>query len=117
MYKKSIFGIVWLLLSAHSMFSQTIDGQNYVVTQYGMEQGLPQSSVNDVIQTKDGYIWLATFGGLVRFDGHSFTTFNRSNTKGMYFDRVVNVFEDSRGSIWIGAEQGVAKFINNEELM
>ena len=33
------------------------------------ENGLPQNSVNDILQTHDGYLWLATFGGLVRFDG------------------------------------------------
>jgi len=83
---------------------------DFVVTQFGMEEGLPQSSVNDIIQTSDGYIWLATFGGLARFDGHSFTTFNRSNTKGMNFDRVVILFEDSRENIWVGTEQGIVKF-------
>jgi hypothetical protein len=36
------------------------------------ENGLPQNSVNDILQTRDGYLWLATHGGLVRFDGVRF---------------------------------------------
>src|SRR5262245_14442997 len=35
------------------------------------ENGLPQNSINDILQTRDGYLWLATNGGLVRFDGRS----------------------------------------------
>lgn len=89
---------------------QGIELQNYVVTQWGMQEGLPQSSVNDIIQTKDGYIWMATFGGLVRFDGVSFTTFNRSNTEEMRSDRVLTVFEDSYGTIWVSTEDGLLRY-------
>ena len=38
------------------------------------ESGLPQNSVNDILRTRDGYLWLATHGGLVRFDGVRFTS-------------------------------------------
>lgn len=81
-----------------------------------MNDGLPQSTVNDIIQTQDGYIWLATFGGLVRFDGYSFKTFNRSNTEGMNYDRAVTIFEDSNKNIWVGTEQGVVKLNNGEAI-
>ncbi len=93
--------------------AQSSENQNFVVKQFGLNEGLPQSSVNDIIQTKDGYIWLATFGGIVRFDGHSFTTYNRSNTEGMDFDRVVSIFEDSNNNIWGASEQGVIKLSKN----
>ena len=79
-----------------------------------MKDGLPQSSVNDIIQTKDSYIWLATYGGLVRFDGESFTTFDRSNTKGMRSDRILSLFEDSHGAIWLCTEDGFLRFKNGE---
>src|SRR5262245_55124617 len=42
------------------------------------DNGLPQNSVNDILQTRDGYLWLATYGGLVRFDGVRFAVFDRS---------------------------------------
>lgn len=101
----------WLVIGGIQLQAQQFQIPNdFVVTQFGMDEGLPQSSVNEIIQSRDGYIWLATFGGLARFDGHSFTTFNRSNTKGMNFDRVVILFEDSRENIWVGTEQGIVKF-------
>ncbi len=90
----------YLIGISTSIMSQDIDLENFVVTHFGMNEGLPQSSVNDIIQTKDGYIWLATYGGLVRFDGNTFTNYNRSNTPGMIADRIIELFEDADGGIW-----------------
>ncbi|MEX2463824.1 MAG: two-component regulator propeller domain-containing protein [Balneolaceae bacterium] len=103
-------GVLFAFIFISSGISQDFNLQEYVVTQFGMEQGLPQSSVNDIHQSQDGYIWLATFGGLVRFDGHSLTTFNRSNTKGMRSDRILNIYEDSKGYLWLGTEDGFLRF-------
>lgn len=72
-----------------------------------MEDGLPQSSVNDILQTQDGYLWLATFGGLTRFNGESFTVYNRSNTKGLKSDRVLKLYADRSGALWFSTERGL----------
>ena len=107
-----ILVIFCILLTAfpHFSFSQISHSDNYVITKFGLKEGLPQSSVNDIIQTRDGYIWLATFGGLVRFDGNSFTTFNRSNSEGLVSDRILNLHEDRTGKIWISTESGFAEY-------
>jgi ligand-binding sensor domain-containing protein/signal transduction histidine kinase len=70
------------------------------------ENGLPQNSVNDILQTRDGYLWLATHGGLVRFDGVRFTVFDRS-TPGIASQRIRALHEDRRGALWAGTEDGV----------
>jgi ligand-binding sensor domain-containing protein len=44
------------------------------------DNGLPQNTVHAIHQTRDGYLWLATDGGLVRFDGIDFTLFDRRST-------------------------------------
>ena len=49
--------------------------------------GLPQNTINSVVQTPDGYLWLATFDGLARFDGVRFTIFDRGNSKGIVNNR------------------------------
>ncbi len=102
--------VLFFSLFIPQSISQDINRQGYVITQFGMEHGLPQSSVNDIHQSRDGYIWLATFGGLVRFDGHSFTTFDRSNTQGMRSDRILHIYEDSKGYLWLGTEDGFLRF-------
>src|SRR6266849_1389532 len=54
---------------------------------WSADNGLPQNIVRAICQTPDGYLWLATFDGLVRFDGVRFTTFDRSNTPGIKGNR------------------------------
>lgn len=70
---------------------------------FGIEQGLPQASVNALLQGRDGYLWIGTFGGLVRFDGDSFTTFHAS-PGGLSSNRILSLHEDRRGRLWIGTE-------------
>ena len=64
------------------------------------DNGLPQNSVRDIQQTRDGYLWMTTFDGLVRFDGVRFTVFNKSNSPGIASNRFVNLFEDRHGDLW-----------------
>lgn len=100
--------------TAQYAHSQGIQGKNFVVTQWGMKEGLPQSTVNDIIQSKDGYIWLATFGGVVRFDGNSFTTLSRANTPAMHSDRVISLYEDREGALWINTDFSLIRMMGNE---
>lgn len=52
----------------------------HVRESWSTAQGLPQSSVRALVQARDGYLWLATFGGLARFDGTRFVVFDTANT-------------------------------------
>ena len=70
------------------------------------EDGLPDNAVTAVVQTRDGYLWVGTYGGLVRFDGAHFTVFNSANTPALQSDRVTSLFEDAKGTLWIGHERG-----------
>jgi signal transduction histidine kinase/ligand-binding sensor domain-containing protein len=70
------------------------------------ENGLPQNSINDILQTRDGYLWLATEGGLARFDGTRFVVFDRS-VEGIKTQRVRALLEDSKGALWVGTEDGM----------
>jgi ligand-binding sensor domain-containing protein len=87
---------------------------HYTVTAYGTEQGLPSSVVLTVVQTRDGYLWLGTLNGLVRFDGLGrrtgaatgvqFPVFDDGNTPGLNSSVILKLFEDSKGNLWIGTE-------------
>ena len=70
------------------------------------ENGLPQNSISAIVQTHDGYLWLGTFGGLVRFDGVKFTTFDTDNTPQLKSNRIRALYEDGGGHLWIGTEHG-----------
>ena len=74
---------------------------------------MPQNSVVAIVQTRDGYIWLGTFGGLARFDGVKFTIFNTANTPALKSSRITTLYEDQSGVLWIGAETGdIARYEN-----
>ena len=79
---------------------------SYLHTVWTTEDGLPQNSINDIIQTRDGYLWLATFGGLVRFDGMTFTVFDVANAEGLASNRMVRLYEDRSGALWISHQRG-----------
>ncbi|MCB1024530.1 MAG: hypothetical protein KDB79_09075, partial [Acidobacteria bacterium] len=89
-------------------YSKTITEKDneFVITKWTTEDGLPQNTVTSIIQTSDGYIWLATFGGLARFDGDKFTVFNPKSDPPINDSRFSVLFEDSQKTLWIGTETG-----------
>ena len=77
--------------------------QQDVVRQFTSEDGLPQNSVNTMVQDRAGYLWLGTFGGLVRFDGSRFTVFS-GDRGGPPSNRILVLWLDGRERLWIGTE-------------
>jgi len=89
-----------------SVCSQTVPrtSADYLIHVWGSEDGLPQNSVNCLAQTPDGYLWIGTrSGGLARFDGASFVTFNPQSTPGLKDVEIETLSVDSRGTMWITA--------------
>src|ERR1017187_4081772 len=78
----------------------------FVVDAWNTADGLPQSSVIAITQTRDGYLWLGTLNGLVRFDGNSMTPFNVNNTPGLPDNGIIFLHEDSRTNLWVGTQNG-----------
>jgi signal transduction histidine kinase/ligand-binding sensor domain-containing protein len=93
-------GLLALCLGAQPARAQ------YRFDHWTADNGLPQNSVRDIVQTRDGYLWLTTFDGLVRFDGVRFTVFNKSNTPGLSSNRFISLFEDRSGDLWASVETG-----------
>ena len=85
----------------------------FTVEVWNTADRLPQSSVIAITQTRDGYLWLGTLNGLVRFDGHSLTPFNVNNTRGLPGNGVIFLFEDSRTNLWVGTQNAGLCFIKN----
>jgi hypothetical protein len=78
----------------------------YLYREWSMEGGLPSDRVSDIVQTRDGYLWLATENGLARFDGLKFTVFNRANTPALATNKITTLCEGRDGTLWIGTLQG-----------
>jgi ligand-binding sensor domain-containing protein/signal transduction histidine kinase len=83
-----------------------VSNAGYSIRTWQTEDGLPQNSVTAIAQTRDGYIWIGTFGGLARFDGERFQTFEAVNTPQLTDSRIAALFEDAEGVLWIGHDSG-----------
>ncbi|MGN6642685.1 MAG: ligand-binding sensor domain-containing protein, partial [Verrucomicrobiota bacterium] len=79
---------------------------NFAIAVWRTEQGLPQNFIKGVLQAHDGYLWVATFNGLARFDGVRFTVFDVGNTPELRNNLVNRIFEDSQGRLWVGHDNG-----------
>ncbi|HKC25069.1 MAG TPA: two-component regulator propeller domain-containing protein, partial [Thermoanaerobaculia bacterium] len=113
---KSRTGAAALLLMAWCPVAAALDParplRDFWLTAW--QQELPQNTVHDVVQTRDGYIWFGTYEGLVRFDGVRFEVYDRRNTKELGNSKdlgnasVFALHEDRAGSLWIGTPGGGA---------
>jgi len=82
---------------------------DHIHRRFTSTDGLPCNWINDIIQTRDGYLWVGTDNGLVCYDGSRFKLFNRENSS-LPFDEIRTLYEDTDGSIWIGTTRGVARY-------
>jgi len=78
----------------------------YVPSGWEMKDSLALNKVKSVVQTRDGYLWLATFDGLGRFDGSTFKLFDKANTPALPSNLIACLFEDHSGALWIGCDSG-----------
>ncbi len=81
------------------------------LTQYKMdgwqtEQGLPLNTVQSLLQTHDGYLWVGTGGGLARFDGRRFTTFDPALQPEIAANPIFGLMEDAQNRLWVGYSRG-----------
>jgi len=75
-----------------------------------MENGLPQNTVQALVQTRDGFVWLGTEVGLVRFDGTGFQVFDRNSTPALPGSDVRCLLATKDGALWIGTSEGLARW-------
>src|SRR5687768_9275234 len=104
--------ILICLLACASVAAQ---GTQYRFDHLTADNGLPQNSVYSIAQSADGYIWMTTLDGLVRYDGVRFTVFNKSNSRNFPSNRLMGVTFDGEGSLWIFNEAGTLLRYHNGE--
>jgi signal transduction histidine kinase/ligand-binding sensor domain-containing protein len=75
-----------------------------------MENGLPQNTVHALTQTSDGYVWLGTESGLVRFDGNSFAVFDHSTNPALPSGDIRCLLATKDGALWVGTSEGLARW-------
>ncbi len=76
---------------------------------WSTEEGLPDASVHQILQTRDGYLWLATEGGVARFDGSSFRVFRHETEPAFLSNDVSAIAQDTSGDLWFGTADGLVR--------
>ena len=95
--------------------AQATTAPSWVHESWTVKDGLPVNSINAIIQDRVGYIWAATFDGLVRFDGIRFTVFNSANSEQLPSNRIIQLKEGRDRSLWLTTEQGhIVRFRDGE---
>jgi diguanylate cyclase (GGDEF)-like protein len=82
----------------------------YRVEQFTTNNGLPQNTISGIVQAPDGYLWISTYDGLVRYDGVAFTIFDRGTTPAMLDTQFLNLSVDGAGAVWAGTATGVLRY-------
>ena len=90
------------------LWSSQVNAQQYSFINYSIDQGLPQTQVRDIVQDSLGYLWIATIGGVSRFDGYSFQNYSVLN--GLLDNQVFSLAVDNVGDVWMGSRGGITKF-------
>ena len=105
------FGVAAALLLIAAARTQALD-PNRSLKEFGhqawtTENGLPQNTVHAIVQTQDGYLWIGTQEGLVRFDGLNFTVFDKENTPAFKSNDIRFLQQDRQGRLWISTSYGL----------
>jgi ligand-binding sensor domain-containing protein/signal transduction histidine kinase len=85
----------------------------YNLRSWTRQNSLPANSVNAITQTKDGYVWLGTPAGLVRFDGVEFKLLEMGKSRSTL---VTSLSTSKRGGLWFGLESGAFGFCDGTEV-
>ena len=91
--------------------SGQLQGVGYTAELFDADNGLPTSDANCVLATRDGYIWIGGYSGVIRYDGMSFERLDAS--EGLTSARCM--FEDSRNRLWVGTNDNGAVLLDQEE--
>ena len=101
--------IVAFLLGTTQLLSavETWSSPEHVLRSWDNRDGLPDAKVQAVTQTRDGYWWIGTSGGLARFDGVRFEVFTTNNTPELRDNRIDCLLATRSGALWVNTESSL----------
>lgn len=83
---------------------------DYLSSVWGLDEGLPENSCSGIVPAPDGSLWLGTFRGMARFNGHRMERFVPAGMPALGTAGVVNLHREPDGRIWVSTLQGLASF-------
>lgn len=87
---------------------------DFIIDVWKVDDGLPQNTIKKIVQTPDGYLWIATHEGLVRFNGIEFVTFDKKSQPLFKTSSINTLLVGSDTSLWIGSNGGGLYNLKNQ---
>ncbi|MDR0649184.1 MAG: response regulator [Synergistaceae bacterium] len=107
---KLVLSLFFLMIFNRALYADQNFLSEYIQTRFSEDSAIPVTTANKVIQTRDGYIWVASYDGLIRFDGQRSRVFGR-NDDSFPTDNIFTIFEDLSGRLWVGTnDSGLALY-------
>lgn len=111
------FSLLYCIFSLPVQSQSNLDQEKrlsqFVIRNWNTEDGLTSESTNEMVQTEDGYIWIASYTGLHRFDGKDFTVFSSKNSN-IPSSNVLRIEIGNNGDLWLGTLHGIARYDRGE---
>jgi ligand-binding sensor domain-containing protein/signal transduction histidine kinase len=117
--KRNSFGecicVIALLLSQLCSYAQsgknpapgeTPGHKTYIIDNWDTEKGLPSNSLLSLFQSSEGFIWISSYQGVLRFDGSEFVQYNKTNTPSFQTTGISTIAEDKQKRLWFGTYGG-----------
>ena len=110
---KRVFVIVLVAIICGLSFSELAFalGEDFKFRRITIEDGLSQTTINDIYQDKQGYMWIGTSYGLNRYDGKKFKVYKYNDGKEMTIPSnfICKIVEDSKENLWVATNKGLSK--------
>ena len=113
-FLRATFCIIYLVLVGGVVQpARALDGDNtnpppdlWLNRTWQTDEGLPDNNVTGVAQAADGHLWVATLGGLMRFDGERFEEFSTTHLPKVPNRVVLTMYLDQRRQLWLVMDRG-----------
>ncbi|ANW96122.1 hypothetical protein AXE80_07455 [Wenyingzhuangia fucanilytica] len=116
-HKPIYFLFLFLLLNYNYAQEKQVKYSNQRIESFNNKHGFYQNTINTIVSDNNGYLWIATPNGLVKYDGYSFEYFynNQSDTESLPSNYISNLLTDSQGKLWIGTREGLCVYLTDKE--
>ena len=103
---------MFLFLSSFYPAIIAVGQENYAIKTFTTDQGLPHNNVRGIAQDQKGFIWIATWDGLSRYDGYEFRNYyhNPGDSASLIYFQTDHVFVDNRNNVWASCDIGISKY-------
>lgn len=115
--KRNCFYQILFLLCGLPFVSHSQVDHSFRFEKLSAEIGFTNSGVNDILQDHQGFLWVATWSGIAKFDGYSVQMYRQTpgNTNGLKSNKITQIYEDSKKRLWIGTNYSGFYLYNRDQ--